>query len=216
MSHVPHAGPASLPTVFVVDDEEEVRQALALLFRSVALRATTYPHAAAFLDAYAGDALPACVLVDLRMPGMSGLDLFGELKRRGSRMPAIMMTGHGEVSVAVRAMKAGLFDFIEKPFADQALLDLVQQALAQCSATATQAAAREELAARLAALTAREREVMELVVQGRLNKVIAADLGLSIRTVELHRSRIMEKMRARTLSDLVRMATVLESGDVMS
>lgn len=199
------------PTVFIVDDEEEVRQAIALLLRSVALRGVAYPSSAAFLDAWTGDRLPACLLVDLRMPGMSGLDLFAELRRRGSRMPAIMMTGHGEVSVAVRAMKAGLFDFVEKPFDDQALLDLVGEALAQCSVAASREATRAEIAGRAAALTPREREVMDMLVQGRMNKVVAADLGLSIRTVELHRSRIMEKMRARTFSDLVRMATALES-----
>lgn len=202
---------AGAPTVFIVDDEAEVRDALALLMRSVALKAATFPSAQAFLAAYAGDSLPACLLLDLRMPGMSGLDLFGELKRRGSRMPAVIMTGHGEVSVAVRAMKAGVFDFIEKPFKDQALLDLVQQALAQCSQSRDGDLHRSDVEARVRTLTPREREVMELVVQGKLNKVIAYDLGVSTRTVELHRARVMEKMRARTFSDLVRMAMVLES-----
>ncbi len=205
-------GEASTPAVLIVDDEDEVRDALALLMRSVALRAATYPSAQAFLEKYSGDTLPACLLLDLRMPGMSGLDLFAELKARGSRMPTVIMTGHGEVSVAVRAMKAGVFDFIEKPFKDQALLDLVQQALAQCSRSQGQDLRRSDVETRVRSLTPREREVMDLVVQGKLNKVIAYDLGVSTRTVELHRARVMEKMRARTFSDLVRMAMALEPG----
>jgi two-component system response regulator FixJ len=203
---------APAPTVFVVDDEAEVRDALVLLMRSVALKCVVFPSAQAFLATYSEDTLPACVLLDLRMPGMSGLDLFGELKRRGSRMPAVIMTGHGEVSVAVRAMKEGVFDFIEKPFKDQALLDLVQQALALCSHSHDKHLHQSEIETRVRMLTPREREVMDLVVQGKLNKVIAYDLGLSTRTVELHRARVMEKMRARTFSDLVRMAMALEPG----
>ena len=203
---------ASAPIVYVVDDEPEVRDALALLMRSVALKSVTFSNAQDFLAAYRGDTLPGCILLDLRMPGMSGLDLFGELRARGSRMPAVIMTGHGEVSVAVRAMKAGVFDFIEKPFKDQALLDLVQQALAQCSQTRDQQLRRTDIESRARTLTPREREVMDLVVQGKLNKVIAYDLGLSTRTVELHRARVMEKMHARTFSDLVRMAMALEAG----
>jgi len=203
---------ASAPTVYVVDDEPEVRDALALLMRSVALKSVAFPSAQAFLATYQGDTLPACLLLDLRMPGMSGLDLFGELRNRGSRMPAVIMTGHGEVSVAVRAMKAGVFDFIEKPFKDQALLDLVQQALNQCSQTRDDELRRSDIEKRMRTLTPREREVMGLVVQGKLNKVIAYDLGLSTRTVELHRARVMEKMQARTFSDLVRMAMALEAG----
>lgn len=203
---------APAPTVFIVDDEAEVRDALALLMRSVALKCVAFPSAQAFLAAYSEDTLPACLLLDLRMPGMSGLDLFGELQRRGSRMPAVIMTGHGEVSVAVRAMKAGVFDFIEKPFKDQALLDLVQQALALCSQSHDKHVHRSDIEKRVRMLTPREREVMDLVVQGKLNKVIAYDLGLSTRTVELHRARVMEKMRARTFSDLVRMAMALEPG----
>jgi FixJ family two-component response regulator len=205
------AGPATAPTVFVVEDDDAVRQALALLLRSVALRAVAFPSPHAFLESYQADTCPACLLLDLRLPGMSGLDLFELMKQRGSRMPTVIMTGHGEVGVAVRAIKAGVFDFIEKPFKDQALLDLIHQALAQCAPANDQAAGRAELAERIAALTPREREVMRLVVAGRLNRIIAADLGLSIRTVELHRSRVMEKMRARTFSDLVRMVTLAGS-----
>jgi two-component system response regulator FixJ len=205
----PGASANAVPTVFVVDDEADVREALTLLMRSVALRSVAFPGAQAFLDAYERDACPACLLADLRMPGMSGLDLFAELKRRGSRMPAIIMTGHGEVSVAVRAMKAGVFDFIEKPFRDQALLDLVQQALAASMQVRDVAAQRVEVETRASRLTPREREVMDLVVLGKLNKVIAHELGLSIRTVELHRARLMEKMEAKTFSDLVRMAVAL-------
>lgn len=199
------------PTVFVVDDDAEIRGALSLLMKSIALRTISFPTPQAFLAAYQRDQLPACLLLDLRMPGMSGIDLFTELKRRGSRMPAIIMTGHGDVSVAVRAMKAGVFDFIEKPFKDQALLDLIQQALAHCSQAAGQAAQRGEIAACARTLTRRERQVMDLVVTGKLNKLIAAELELSTRTVELHRARVMEKMRAKTFSDLVRMAIALQA-----
>ena len=211
-SPYPVPAPASRPpgTVFVIDDEPEVREALTLLLRTVSLRAATFPGAQAFLDAYAGDVSPACLLLDLRMPGMSGLDLFEQLRRRGSRMPAVIMTGHGEVSVAVRAMKAGVFDFIEKPFRDQALLDLLQEALSRSVRARDGECARGELEARHARLSPREREVMALIAQGKLNKVIAYDLGLSVRTVELHRAHVMEKMEARTFSDLVRMAIQIE------
>jgi FixJ family two-component response regulator len=181
--------------------------------KSIALRALAFPTPQAFLAAYQGDHYPGCLLVDLRMPGMSGLDLFNELKRRGCHMPAIMMTGHGDVSIAVRAMKAGVFDFIEKPFKDQALLDLIQQALAQCSQAASQAARCGEIAARARTLTPRERQVMDLVVTGKLNKLIAAELALSTRTVELHRARVMEKMRAKNFSDLLRMAIALQGDE---
>jgi len=199
------------PVVFVVDDDEEIRGAITLLMKSIALRSVTYPAPQAFLAAYEGDRYPGCLLLDLRMPGMSGLDLFVELKRRGSCMPAIIMTGHGDVGIAVRAMKAGVFDFIEKPFKDQALLDLIQQALAQCSQVASQATRRGEIAARARTLTPREREVMDQVVTGKLNKLIASDLKLSTRTVELHRARVMEKMGAKNFSDLLRMAIALQS-----
>jgi FixJ family two-component response regulator len=198
------------PVVFIVDDDDEIRGALTLLMKSIALHARTFPAPQAFLDSYKGDHYPGCLLLDLRTPGMSGLDLFNELKRRGSRMPAIIMTGHGDVSIAVRAMKAGVFDFIEKPFKDQALLDLIQQALAQCSQTAGQATRRGELAARARTLTPREREVMDHVVTGKLNKLIASELDLSTRTVELHRARVMEKMGAKNFSELLRMSIALQ------
>jgi FixJ family two-component response regulator len=201
------------PAVFVVDDDDEIRGAITLLMKSIALRAVAFPTPQAFLAAYERDHYPGCLLLDLRMPGMSGLDLFNELKRRGSCMPAIIMTGHGDVSIAVRAMKAGVFDFIEKPFKDQALLDLIQQALAQCSQTAGQATHRGEIAARARTLTPREREVMDQVVTGKLNKLIASDLNLSTRTVELHRARVMEKMGAKNFSDLLRMAIALQSDE---
>jgi two-component system, LuxR family, response regulator FixJ len=211
MTDASSATPATAPTVFVVEDDDDVRQALALLLRSVALRAVAFPSPQAFLEHYQADTYPACLLLDLRLPGMSGLDLFEALKLRGSRIPTVIMTGHGEVGVAVRAIKAGVFDFIEKPFKDQVMLDLIHHALAQCAPANDEAAGPGGFAERIDALTSRERQVMRLVVQGRLNRVIAADLGLSIRTVELHRSRVMEKLRARTFSDLVRMVTLAES-----
>jgi FixJ family two-component response regulator len=144
------------------------------------------------------------------MPGMSGLELFEQLKRRGCAMPGIIMTGHGEVSVAVRAMKAGVHDFIEKPFKDQDLLDLIQAALAVSSEARGHALARAEVEARLATLSPREHEVLVQIVQGKLNKVIAYELGLSVRTVELHRAHVMEKMRAKSFSELVRMTFAVD------
>jgi two-component system, LuxR family, response regulator FixJ len=196
--------------VFVVDDEPAIRDSLAMLLRSVGLATRTFDGAQAFLDAF--QPVPnACLLADVRMPGMSGLELQETLRSRGLKVPVIVLTGHGDIAMAVRAMKAGAADFIEKPFNEQVLLDAVHRALAQGRAGAPQpSAVRAEIEARVATLTPREREVMLLVAEGRPNKVVATRLGLSTRTVEVHRAKAMEKMQARSLAELVRMAIACE------
>jgi len=198
------------PVIHVVEDEPDVRDALAMLVRSVGYRAQTYPNADEFLARYRPEHA-GCLLADVRMPGMSGLELQERLSREDPALPAIIMTGHGDVPMAVRAMKAGAFDFIEKPFNDQVLLDRLAEAIAQARRSGDTAAGRRLAAARYAQLTPREREVMAGIVAGRLNKLIADDLGLSVRTVEIHRAHIMEKMQASSLSALVRMAMLLEN-----
>lgn len=189
-------------TVFVVDDEQGVRDSLALLVRSVGLAAETYASAGEFLDAYDPEQ-HGCLVTDIRMPGMSGLELQEKLSTEGVHIPVIVLTGHGDVPAAVRALKAGAVDFVEKPFNPQALLDLIQQAVARDAEIRQQAAREAELAERMARLTPREKEVMELVVSGKANKVIAIELTISERTVELHRGRIMKKMGVRSLAELM-------------
>lgn len=192
------------PTIFVVDDEGDIRDSLRLLMRSVGLKSETFASAQEFLGAY-DPSRPGCLILDVRMPGMSGPELQEKLRKNEINIPIIIITGHGDVPTAVRTMKAGAIDVIEKPFSDQLLLDRVQQALERDATDRKERAERERIAARLARLTPREREVMEGIVDGKLNKVIAADLGLSTRTVEIHRSRIMEKMQVRSVSNLVQM-----------
>jgi FixJ family two-component response regulator len=199
----------SEPTVYVVDDEPAVRDSLAMLLRSVGLRVEAFASATAFLDAYA-PALTGCLVADVRMPGMSGLALQEALAALGSTLPVIIVTGHGDVAMAVRAMKAGAADFIEKPFNEQTLLDAVHRAMATRKPSVSPGAARAEIEARVATLTPREKEVMLLVAEGRPNKVVATRLGLSTRTVEVHRAKVMEKLQARSLADLVRMAIACE------
>jgi len=195
------------PLVYVVDDEASIRDSLAMLLRSVGLVSRTFGDAKSFLAAYEPRA-DACLVADVRMPGMSGIELQEALRSRGAELPIVLITGHGDIAMAVRAMKAGATDFIEKPFHDQTLLDAVHRALARAADPRVEAAAMDsdELQKRLATLTPREREVMALVVEGRPNKAIATRLGLSTRTVEVHRAKSMEKMQAQSLADLVRMA----------
>jgi FixJ family two-component response regulator len=195
------------PLVFVVDDEPAIRDSLALLLRSVGLPTRTFDSAQAFLDAF--QPVPnACLLADVRMPGMSGLELQETLRARGLKVPVIVLTGHGDIAMAVRAMKAGAADFIEKPYNDQVLIDSVNRALAASRSAqgAPPAADRAGIEARIATLSPREREVMQFVIEGKPNKVIATRLGLSTRTVEVHRAKVMEKMQAASLAELVRMA----------
>jgi two-component system, LuxR family, response regulator FixJ len=197
------------PTIFIVDDDAAVRDALKLLLRSVGQAVETYGSAQEFLDAH-GEDRPGCLVLDIRMPGMSGLELQQKLNEKHSILPIIFITGHGDVPMAVEAMQAGAVDFIQKPFRDQDLIDRINQALEKDSANRAALGERNDIRRRLDTLTPREREVLELVVHGKANKVIAGDLKLSQRTVEIHRARVMEKMQASSLAHLVRM--VLEVG----
>ena len=195
--------PQPEPTVFVVDDDRAMRDSLSWLLDSVGLRVRSYATAAEFLADH-DPAQPGCLVLDVRMPGMSGLDLQAELARRGVELPTIVITGHAEVSMAVRAVKAGALDFIEKPFSDQLLLDRVRQALEIDLEAREVRRRREDARRRLATLTAREREVLNLVVAGKQNKEIASELGVSPKTVEVHRAHVMSKMCVDSLAELIR------------
>ncbi len=188
--------------VYVIDDDADVRQSLALLGRSVGLKVETYHSAAAFLEVLSPNC-EGCLVLDIRMPGMSGLDLQQVLNEGQCRLPIIFITGHGDVAMAVRAMRAGAFDFIEKPFRDQDLLDRINQALIKNTALRAEDAELARTRAQLETLTPREREVMTRIVQGQANKVIAIELGLSERTVEIHRAKVMAKMEVHSLAELV-------------
>ena len=191
-------------TVHVVDDDQAVRDSLTLLLRVAGFTVASYPSADAFLLTASQGA--GCVVIDVRMPGMGGLELQEELTRRGRRIPVIVMTGHAEVPLAVKAMKAGAVDFVEKPFEEPAMLAAIRRAFTLGLETAREEAEGNEIGSRLAQLTPREREVLDALVAGKPNKIIAYELSISPRTVEIHRARVMDKMAARTLSDLVRMA----------
>ena len=200
------------PTIFIVDDDEGVRESLQALLEAEGFAAETFASASAFL---AGDtaARPACLIADIRMPDMDGLELQEELVRRKAGLPVIVVTGHGDVPLAVRAMKAGAIDFLEKPYDETVLLGSLRRALAEAEEATERAAAVQEAEARLATLTDRERQVLDLLAAGRPNKVIAYELDISPRTVEIHRARVMEKMRAKSLAELVRMVVALQPGD---
>ncbi|MET0292504.1 MAG: response regulator transcription factor [Steroidobacteraceae bacterium] len=200
---------SAAPTVFVVDDDEAVRSALKLLLRSVGLPAQTFASASEFLAAF--DARAAgCIVLDVRMPGMSGLELQEALNLRGITAPVIFVTGHGDVPMAVEAMQHGAFDFLQKPFRDQDLLDRIRLALARDAEERAKVSGVDAIRTRLETLTPREREVLKLMTNGRPNKLMAVDLNLSQRTIEIHRARVMEKMEADSLAQLVRMTLMLE------
>lgn len=205
MSREPVADPE--PTVFVVDDEESVLRMIGRMLRSVALPVETFSSVPEFLER-CDPRRPGCLVLDVRMPGPSGLDLQEILKKKGIEIPIIFITGHGDVSMSVRAMKAGAVDFIEKPFHDQVLIDAIRAALQRDAGIRRSAAARSDVLERWTSLTPREKEVLALVVKGRANKEIAAALGISERTIKLHRGNVMAKMRADSLADLVVLAQV--------
>jgi FixJ family two-component response regulator len=191
--------------VFVVDDDEGMRQSLKNLIGSVGLRVEAFASAQEFLRSKLTD-VPGCLVLDVRLPGLSGLDLQKRMAEAGIEIPIIFITGHGDIPMTVQAMKAGAVEFLTKPFRDQDLLDAIQQALEHDRKTREQRAEIEKLRSRLESLTPREREVMGLVVAGLLNKQIAGELGTSETTIKIHRHQVMEKMGAGSLAELVRMA----------
>ena len=192
------------PVVMVVDDDAGVRNAMRILLKSVGIEATLYPSAQEFLAAHQ-PSQPGCLVLDIRMPGMSGLELQQQLNLRGAVIPVIFMTGHGDIPMAVEAMQHGAFDFLQKPFRDQELLDRVQRALIRDTENRARLRHTDRIRERLASLSPREREVLDLVTQGKANKMVAGDLGVSQRTVEIHRAHVMQKMEAGSLAELVRM-----------
>jgi len=197
------------PMVFIVDDDEAVRNSLRLLVKSIGLTASVSGSAQDFLATY-DPVQPGCLVLDVRMPGMSGLELQQQLNLRGAVIPVIFITGHGDIPMAVDAMQQGAFDFLQKPFRDQDLIDRIQRALEADRTSRAELGERSGIRERRDSLTPREREVLALVTSGKPNKVMAADLGLSQRTVEIHRARVMEKMGASSLAQLVRMVLNLE------
>ena len=194
--------------VYVVDDEESVCRAIARLIRSIGLSVETFQSAKAFLDYTRADR-PACLVLDVRLSGPSGLDLQSALVESGRAIPIVFITGHGDVPTSVRAMKGGAVDFLQKPFNDQQLLDCIQRALARSLEERAVRAERADIETRYATLTRREREVLALVVTGKLNKQIASDLGIAEKTTKVHRGRVMEKMQAGSVAALVRMVEKL-------
>src|SRR5215470_10794826 len=197
-------------TVFVVDDDQAVRQSLDLLIKSVGHRVQTFRSAQEFLDGY-DPARPGCLILDIRMPGMSGLELQKTLRERQIDIPTIFITGHGDVPVAVRALKDGAFDFLEKPFSKQLLLENIRDALKTDAEHRRRRGQKDGVTTRLACLTEREKQVMDLVVAGKVNKEVAAALGLSKKTVEVHRANVMQKLGVDSLADLVKLAVTAQA-----
>jgi two-component system response regulator FixJ len=197
--------------VYVIDDDDAARDSLAMLVESAGYIVETFPSAVGFLER-AGALPPGCALVDIRMPEMGGLELQTALKENGMEVPIVFVTGHTDVPVAVRAMRAGAIDFVEKPFEADVILGAIERALAQAVARRERSNAAAVARSRVSQLTDREREVFEQLVEGHPNKVIAANLSISPRTVEIHRARVMDKTGARSLSDLVRMALAASTG----
>jgi FixJ family two-component response regulator len=190
------------PLIYLVDDDEAVRDSLGMLFESIGLAHEAYASALDFLQHYDRERL-ACLVADIRMPGLSGLELQQRLNEQHAEIPIIFITGHGDVPMAVTAMKSGATDFIQKPFRDQDLIDRINKALERDRERRKSRAEQNEIRSRIALLTPRETEVMQRVVRGQANKVIAMDLGVSQRTVELHRARVMRKLKMRSLAELV-------------
>ncbi len=207
-SHTKSAAPAA-PTVLVVDDDASIREALGDLFNSIGLRTQLFGTAAELLKYEFPDA-PSCLVLDIRLPGLSGLDIQSQLAQANIHIPVIIMTGHGDIPMTVRAMKAGAIDFLTKPFRDQEMLDAVTRAIERDRQRRESENARADVRALFGSLTPREREIMTLVTAGKMNKQIAAEVSLSEITVKIHRGHVMKKMGARSLADLVRMAETLQ------
>lgn len=199
------------PTVFVVDDDEQARKSVCALVRSMGMRAESFASAEDFLNRYTPDR-PGCLVTDYRMLGMSGLELQEELARRGIALPVIVLTAYARTSVAVQAMKAGAVTMLDKPYAEDDLWDAIRKALAEGAVAQAEMARREEIRRRIAALTPSEREVMDHIVRGNANKVIAKKLGVSLRTVENRRHEVLEKMHADSVAELVRMVLEADLG----
>jgi two-component system response regulator FixJ len=200
--------PRKKPTIYIVDDDDGMRRALTVLMSTVGYNAIAFERPSEFLEKLDPNQ-PGCLVLDVRMPEMSGLEVQQHLNRNGSMLPVILITGHGDIPMAVQAMKDGAFDFLQKPFRDQDLLDRINAAIKQDAENREIVERHADLRRRAESLTPREREVMALVVDGRANKVIAIDLGLSERTVEIHRANVMEKMQARSVAHLVKMHLTL-------
>jgi len=198
-------------TVMVVDDDPGIRNAMRILLRSVGLECRLFASAQEFLDAYQPSQI-GCLVLDIRMPGMSGLELQEQLNRRGAVIPVIFMSGHADIPMAVEAMQHGAFDFLQKPFRDQDLLDRIQRAIAKHQQVSKSLGEHDRIRGLLDLLTPREREVLDLMTQGKQNKAIAQVLDVSPRTIEIHRARVMEKMNAHSVAELVRM--MLDMGGV--
>jgi FixJ family two-component response regulator len=203
----PHAKD-SRPVVHIVDDDDGMRKAITVLMTTVGYRALAFARPTEFLQKYDPNQ-PGCLILDVRMPEMSGLEVQQQLNRSGSMVPVVLITAHGDIPMAVQAMKDGAFDFLQKPFRDQDLIDRVNSALKQDAENRAAVEKLADLKRRAESLTPREREVMAFVVDGRANKVVAIDLGLSERTVEIHRANVMEKMGARSIAHLVKMHLTL-------
>jgi FixJ family two-component response regulator len=202
---IEHSAP---PVIYVVDDDDAMRRALDTLLSTVGYKTGVFSRPSEFLANFKPEA-PGCLVLDIRMPDMSGLELQQHLNRMGSMLPVIFITGHGDVPMAVQAMKEGAFEFIQKPFRDQDLLDRINHALKHDAENRGTVARRADIQHRIESLTPRERQVMDMVVDGAANKVIAIDLGLSERTVEIHRAKVMEKMDARSVAHLVKLQLTL-------
>jgi FixJ family two-component response regulator len=204
----PKAMKPVVPTIYVVDDDDSMRQAITLLLQTVGYHPVPFARPSEFLAKFDAQ-LHGCLVLDIRMPEMSGLEIQQHLNRSGVMLPVIFISGHGDIPMAVQAMKDGAFDFLTKPFRDQDLLDRINGALKQDAENRAVVERHADLRARAESLTTREREVFELIVEGKANKVVAIDLGLSERTVEIHRANVMEKMGARSVAHLVRMHLIL-------
>jgi two-component system response regulator FixJ len=202
--------PERSPVVFIVDDDEAMRNSLRLLLKSVGLAVSAVSSAREFLDTYTPEQ-PGCVVLDVRMPAMSGLEVQELLNLEGALIPVVFITGSGDVPTAVEAMRAGAFDFLQKPFRKQQFIDCIQRALAKDRASRAELEECTAIRERLESLTPREREILTLVTSGIPNKIMARELGVSQRTIEIHRSRVMEKMGATSLAQLVRMVMDLDA-----